>query len=123
MNSRKAWALGLAALCSAASLAATPAAMAGETTAAATCTHPSWSNKDSDTGKSNSSSWVPIRTGPNSGCSLVINVSSLNVLDYDCYTRNSAGNTWTHVHTTDPPLSSGWIYDGSLNDGGSYKLC
>jgi hypothetical protein len=116
MKNRRAWAVGLAAVCSAAAtLVVAPSVQV------ATCTQPTWSNKDPGTGRPSSSGWVPVRTGPNSGCGVVVNVSSTNVLNYDCYTVNSAGNTWTHVRTATG--RSGWIYDGHLDDGGSFYRC
>ena len=64
MRNRKALALGLAAVCSAASLITAPAATAGETTTAASCTHPKWKNKDHHVGYVKSrTKWVPIRSG------------------------------------------------------------
>ena len=120
MNSRKIWALGLAGLCSAASLAATPPAMAGEMAATATCAHPSWKNKDADTGKVKSSTWVNVRTGTNSHCPVAARVSRLNVLGYDCYTVVSKVK-WTHVTTASK--KRGWLTSASLNDGGSKKHC
>lgn len=121
MSSRKAWALGLAALCSAASLAATPSAMAGETAAAATCTHPKWSDKDSNTGTIKGYTNSPLRTGPNAGCPTAGWPSVDETLYYDCYVRNSAGNTWTHMQTKYG--ETGWMPDVNLDDHGSSQLC
>ncbi|MEV1008690.1 SH3 domain-containing protein [Streptomyces sp. NPDC049881] len=108
----------------AATLVAAPAATAGESGAEA-CTHPAWSNKDSDTGRLKSSEWsAPIHTGPNAGCPVTQDIIQSDVIYYHCYAVNSAGNTWTHVRVhVGGSDYNGWVWDDYLNDNGSDFHC
>jgi hypothetical protein len=92
-----------------------------QTDTVTSCTHPSWSDKDTATGSVTKDGTI-MHTGPNADCPQVVLVHTSAVLEYDCYVLNSSGNTWTHVYARDTGLR-GWIYDGYLNDGGSIKLC
>ncbi|MEV1008692.1 SH3 domain-containing protein [Streptomyces sp. NPDC049881] len=108
----------------AATLVAAPTATAGETGAEA-CTHPSWSNKDSDTGRLKSSKReAPIHTGPNAGCPAITVLLQGDVIYYHCYVVNSAGNTWTHIRVRiDGSDFYGWVWDDYFNDNGSLIPC
>ncbi|WP_203922671.1 hypothetical protein [Rugosimonospora africana] len=87
------------------------------------CTHPAWSNKDSDTGHVFASDGdVAVHDGPNSGCAVSFYVDSTVLLQYHCYVRNSAGNTWTHVRA-DGTEFEGWVWDSYLTDNGSLAEC
>ena len=88
---------------------------------AVTCTHPAWSDKDPGSGTGNSSS-TPVRTGPSAECGVVATVGTDVALLYHCYVTNSAGNTWTHVRIGGYNIN-GWVYDGNLDDGGSFYHC
>lgn len=63
-----------------------------------------------------------IRNGPHDTCGLVGSTVPGDRLDYYCYTRNAAGNTWTLLRNTATGIV-GWVYDGNLTDGGSYYVC
>jgi hypothetical protein len=60
--------------------------------------------------------------GPHDRCAIVGWTYINDRLDYYCYTRNAAGNTWTLLRNT-ATNAVGWIYDGNLTDGGSYNVC
>lgn len=83
--------------------------------ALASCGSHSWSNKDPSGGST--IGWVALRSGPHVDCA---STQRNGYFDYDCYTFNEVGNTWTHVRLG---TLSGWIYDGNLQDGGSNHLC
>ena len=87
----------------------------------------SWSDNDkggSGTGIGSSSDpWmIYVRTGIYADCSWTSKVSNGVKLYYHCYRRNSYGNTWTHVRV-EGSGTLGWVYDGSLNNGGSVYPC
>lgn len=97
--------------------------IAGTGTAAAeTCTHPAWSDKDNGGSGTGNSSSTPIRTGPEAVCGVVATVGTAVVLYYHCYVVNSAGNTWTNVRISGTNID-GWVYDGNLDDFGSFYHC
>jgi hypothetical protein len=94
---------------------------------AATCGQ-SWSNKDPGGGQgitipSQGQYTFPLHTGIYGDCKVTWTVSTGIPLKYDCYRRNSYGNTWTHLHVAGDPTVSGWAWDNYLNDGGSYYPC
>ncbi|MFR9723701.1 SH3 domain-containing protein [Streptomyces sp. MS19] len=129
MNGYRRWLVtGLSAMLLAVGLGAAPVAVA-DVSAAATCTHPSWSNKDSGVGRLRDGlSRAALRTGPNEGCPLVNGEYAYfhNDIYYHCYVRNSANNTWTHVRAYnrfDNKSINGWIWDGNLDDAGALKYC
>jgi hypothetical protein len=89
---------------------------------AITCTHPAWSDLDkSGSGTGNSSS-TEVHTGPAASCGVTATVGTSVVLWYHCYVVNSAGNTWTNVRI-DGTNIIGWVWDGDLDDNGSYYHC
>ena len=95
---------------------------AGPADAAGTCTHPSWSNKDSAKGTGNSSS-TAVRNGPSGDCALVATVGTNVVLHYHCWAENPyTGATWTSVRI-DGTNIDGWVWDGNLDDNGSFIPC
>ncbi|MFI7273256.1 SH3 domain-containing protein [Streptomyces sp. NPDC049879] len=106
------------------SLVAAPAAIAGESGAEA-CTHPKWSNKDSDTGRLKSSELLaPIHTGPNAGCPITADILHGDVVYYHCFVNNSSGNSWTHVRVRiDVYDFNGWVWDEYLDDNGATHRC
>lgn len=94
---------------------------------AATCGQ-SWSNKDTATGQgitipSEGQYTFPLHTGIYGDCAVTWTVSTGIKLRYDCYRRNSYGNTWTHLNLDGHPEVRGWAYDKYLNDGGSVVPC
>lgn len=88
--------------------------------ASANCGSHPWSNKDSNSGRTVDNS--PIRTGPHEYCSIVRTVGAGTLLYYHCYTVNEAGNTWRHVRINGTE-TYGWVYDGHMNDNGSFVRC
>lgn len=78
-------------------------------------THPRWSNKDGGSGyvKENG----VIRTGPHNYCDWTI-VGTDRKLFWHCWTKNEAGNKWTHVRVSGTN-ANGWVWDGNLTGGGS----
>ncbi|MFR9722448.1 SH3 domain-containing protein [Streptomyces sp. MS19] len=104
------------------SLVAAPTATATES---ATCTHPAWSNKDSDTGRLKSSELLaPIHTGPNAGCRITADILHGDVVYYHCFVNNSSGNSWTHVRVRiDVYDFNGWVWDEYLADNGATHRC
>ncbi|WP_405713515.1 MULTISPECIES: SH3 domain-containing protein [unclassified Streptomyces] len=118
---------GLSLLFLGAGIGFAPAAVADVNTAA-TCTHPSWSNKDAgvDHVRYELLEGAPVRTGPNEGCGVVGRPDWNFDVYLHCYTVNSAGNTWSHVRAYnrfDGREYSGWIYDRNLDEFGSTKPC
>lgn len=117
--------MGLSALLTGMSIGVAPSASAA---AEATCTHPSWSNKDSgvDSVRYALLEGAPIRTGPNEGCG-VVGMADWNYYIYlHCYTINSAGHFWDHVRAYNRFTGdeiSGWIYENNLDGIGSTKAC
>ncbi len=111
-----------------ASAAALPLLIGGLTLATAgpadalTCTHPAWSDKDTSGSGRVTADSTPMRTGPESSCSVVAYVNTSATLWYHCYVSNAAGNTWTNVRIDGTNLT-GWIYDANLNDNGSIYHC
>lgn len=94
---------------------------------AATCGQ-SWTNKDPGGGQgitipSQGQYTFPLHTGIYGGCKVTWTVSTGIPLKYDCYRRNSYGNTFTHLHVAGYPNDDGWAWDHYLNDGGSYYPC
>ena len=88
----------------------------------------SWSNKDTATGQgitipSQGQYTIPMHTGIYGECPVKSNVSTGVKLRYDCYRRNSYGNTWTHLNLDGYPNVNGWVWDDYLNDGGSNVPC
>jgi hypothetical protein len=84
---------------------------------AATCTHPAWQNLSPGAGKAKTAG-TPLRTGPYEACAVVRTVGTSIDLFYHCWVENSYGNKWTHVRVANTE-TSGWVYNGNLNDGGS----
>jgi|GEM_PF-1335840 len=88
----------------------------------------SWSNKDTATGQgitipSQGQYTIPMHNGIYGDCAVKSNVSTGIKLRYDCYRRNSYGNTWTHLNLDGYPNVNGWVWDNYLNDGGSLVPC
>ncbi len=97
-------------------------------TAAAAACGQSWSNKDPGGGAgitipSQGQYTFPLHTGMYGDCRVTWTVSTGIHLNYDCYRRNSYGNTWTHLRVASNPSASGWAWDHYLNDGGSIYPC
>ncbi|MER6397920.1 hypothetical protein OG618_35645 [Kitasatospora sp. NBC_01246] len=89
--------------------------------AAVTCGNANWPHSNLDPGSGTiSASSAPVRTGPYGACTLVGSYSQGVRVDYDCYSVNDYGNTWTYVRG---PAGSGWIYDANLSNGGSTVRC
>ena len=88
----------------------------------------SWTNKDPGGGAgitipSEGQYTFPLHTGIYGDCRVTHTVSTGVHLKYDCYRRNSYGNTWTHLHLDGYPDVRGWAWDNYLNDGGSNYPC
>ncbi|MEU6769518.1 SH3 domain-containing protein [Streptomyces sp. NPDC046853] len=123
---RRTTAVGLSALVMTVGLGAAPSA-AADVSAAATCTHPSWSNKDAGEDDLRAGlETAPIRTGPNSGCGVVGVARWTDHVYLHCFAFNSSGNSWSHVQAVsiyDGKEVIGWIWDSNLRDHGSVKEC
>jgi hypothetical protein len=91
--------------------------------AAAACSGHSWRDVDTTGGHTKSGTKKPLRVGPHSSCTIDWYIAGGNPVVYHCYIRNSAGNTWTHLHFKNQSSIRGWMYDGNLSDGGSNKRC
>ncbi|MFI5530280.1 hypothetical protein ACIA8O_17230 [Kitasatospora sp. NPDC051853] len=114
-------AVGLMAVASLSVPAVSASAAPSSDLAAVTCGNAYWphSNLDSGSGTISVSS-APVRTGPYGACTAVGWYSQGVQVDYDCYSVNEYGNTWTYVRG---PAGSGWIYDANLSNGGSTVRC
>ncbi|MEV1008255.1 SH3 domain-containing protein [Streptomyces sp. NPDC049881] len=125
-GSRRWLVAGLSAAFLAVGLGAAPVAVA-DASGAAACTSPAWSDKSNGTGSLRDGlSNAPLRKGPSDGCAVVATVLWHHAISYDCYVRNSAGNTWTHVRAYDRfdnYTISGWIWDKNLNNIGALTPC
>ena len=86
------------------------------------CPHPSWSNKDSDSGHVKTDS-TSLRDGAGASCNQVALVHTNALLYYHCFAVNPySGNTWTHLRIAGTSVD-GWISDDNLDDHGSTKPC
>ncbi|WP_129840979.1 SH3 domain-containing protein [Streptomyces sp. RFCAC02] len=125
-NVRRSAVLGTSAALLALGLGTAPGAVAAESAAAA-CTHPSWSNRDAGVGSLEGSRYeAPLHSGPNAGCPVVGEALFHMDIYYHCYVINSAGNSWSHVRAYnrfDGESINGWIWDEYLDDFGSTRAC
>ncbi|MEO7260119.1 MAG: hypothetical protein ABI047_02465 [Jatrophihabitantaceae bacterium] len=88
----------------------------------------SWTNKDPSSGQgitipSQGQYTIPVHNGIYGDCTVTSYMSTGVKLQYDCYRRNSYGNTWTHLHLDGYPNARGWVWDDYLNDNGSIYPC
>lgn len=115
--------LGAGALLAAGVMTAAPAQAApvfggGHGVTVASCTHPSFSNRDSGSGTPHLGP-APLRTGPSESCNAINSIGVGMVVQYDCWVSNE-GTTWTHVVIG---AYKGWIWDYDLDDHGATIHC
>jgi hypothetical protein len=67
-------------------------------------------------GQAYAASGAPVRTGPHEGCALVW--TGPGSVDLDCWTINTAGNTWWRVRVTGHTTTQGWIFKDNFYSGG-----
>ncbi|GAA4496551.1 hypothetical protein GCM10023191_038710 [Actinoallomurus oryzae] len=97
-------------------------AVAGPSQAAVTksCSGWTWSNPDSRYGSV--IDWNPIHSGPYAACSVVATPGKGRTVYYHCFVVNAYNNSWTHVRIAGTS-TQGWIYDGDLDNAGSWDEC
>lgn len=90
---------------------------------AITCIHPAWSNKDTNSGQIWSGYHnINMYDGPMSSCIVVAVLNPGQILYYDCYYLNAAGNEYTHLRIGGTSIE-GWVGSNFLDDFGSNYKC
>jgi len=112
-------AVAASALVSLAPPAAAGPGLTGDVSAQVSCPDNGWSNKDPNTGRTNTA--ANIRTGPSTVCASVGQAQTSHTLDLHCW-KNGQNGTWSHVRDT-VTGKQGWIKDSLPVGGGSYHPC
>lgn len=84
------------------------------------CTGWTYENNDNDGGELLVGAYLKV--GPYAECGNVVWMPAGTDVWYWCYVTNEYYNTWSFVRIAGTQ-TYGWVYDGHMDDGGSYQGC